>query len=115
MGFGRWNGAGAQTNCQSELDAVAIQPDARTLDQAGECLAQPFDGIADLSRIDIRRGVLKSPLQDVAFVQQGCLIVVDAAEVLSQECLEDLLGVRAAVSRSRPTNRDPVLALRIST
>jgi hypothetical protein len=77
---GRFDGVWAleQGQCPNEssskLDAVATQPDTRTLDQAGERPAQPFDAVADLSRIDIRRGVLKATLKNVEFVQQGCLI-----------------------------------------
>jgi len=39
--------------------------------------------------------VLKSPLKNVEFVQQGYLIF--GQSVVGQERLEDLLGVRAAV------------------
>jgi hypothetical protein len=56
--------------------------------------------------------VLQASLKDVDLVQEGRLILVQAA--FGDERLEDLLGVRATVG-SRPMRRDPALAFRIPT
>jgi hypothetical protein len=65
----RWRFGCIGGESSSKLDAVAAQPDVRTLDQLRERLAQPLDGGADLLGVYVWGRVLKASLKNVELVQ----------------------------------------------